>query len=460
VTSTAAREEDPRPGLRRALGLKEAVALGLGGTIGGGIFVLIGEAAGRAGPAALASFALAFLASLAIALPYAELACRFPLAGGGYASVRKILGERWGFYMGWVYWGSYLLVSGYVTLGFGGYLSALTGLPHKACAIGLVAACIALNLAGVRLSGRAQILVLGAGVTGLLSFGLLSLPRLEADLLTPFAPQGVLGVAAAVPLAFLAMNGFDVVAAAGEEVSDPGRNLPRAILITLLLVTGLYLLATLAAVGVLSVRELSNSGAPLSDAASAALGPAGVVLVATAAILTTAATANAVLVVTSRILFAMARDGLSHPSLFRVSAATGAPYAAVVASGGVMALVALTLSVPLSAAIGGFLYVMHYLPPLISLVHLRWQKPQSTTGTSTTSVPAFVTPVPSLVLPLAFCGCFVLLVGTGPSGILGGGIWIALGIAYRMIGVRTPRRQEKERREKPETSEEKVGGSS
>lgn len=449
VTSTAVREEDPRPDLRRELGLKEAVALGLGGTIGGGIFVLIGETAGRAGPAALASFAFAFFASLAIALPYAELACRFPLAGGGYASVRKILGERWGFYMGWVYWGSYLLVSGYVTLGFGGYASALTGLPYKACALGLVAACVALNLAGVKLSGRAQILVLGAGITGLLGFGLLSLPRLEVDLLTPFAPQGLLGVAAAVPLAFLAMNGFDVVAAASEEVSDPGRNLLRAILITLLLVTGLYLLVTLAAVGVLSTRELSSSGAPLSDAASAALGPAGGVLVATAAILTTAATANAVLVVTSRILFAMARDGLSHTSLSRVSGATGAPYAAVVASGGIMALVAVTLSVPLSAAIGGFLYVLHYLPPLISLVHLRRQEPRRITGTSTPSVPAFVTPAPSLVLPLAFCGCLVLLVGTGSSGILGGGIWIALGIAYRMMIVRTPGWRVKKKRDEP-----------
>ena len=74
------------------LGLREAVALGIGGTVGGGIFVLVGATAGMAGPAALLAYLLAFVASLAIALPYAELACRLPLAGGGYAFVRAVLG--------------------------------------------------------------------------------------------------------------------------------------------------------------------------------------------------------------------------------------------------------------------------------------------------------------------------------------------------------------------------------
>jgi APA family basic amino acid/polyamine antiporter len=90
-----------RPQLRRALGLREAVALGIGGTIGGGIFVLIGPATAMAGPGVLVSFLIGFLAALAIALPYAELACRYPLAGGGYAFTKEVLGRRFGFFMGW-----------------------------------------------------------------------------------------------------------------------------------------------------------------------------------------------------------------------------------------------------------------------------------------------------------------------------------------------------------------------
>ena len=106
--------QSDRAQLRRGLGLREAVALGVGGTIGGGIFVLVGSTAGLAGPAALLAFSLAFVASLLIALPYAELACRYPEAGGGYAYVREVLGRELGFLMGWVFWGAYLFISGYV----------------------------------------------------------------------------------------------------------------------------------------------------------------------------------------------------------------------------------------------------------------------------------------------------------------------------------------------------------
>src|SRR5437016_8368777 len=128
-------------GLRRVLTLREAIALGVGGTIGGGIFVLVGAAAGRAGPGTLLSFLLAFGISLLIALPYAELACRYPLAGGGYAFARTLLGPHWGFLMGWGYWGAYIFISGYVTLGFGGYLHAFTGLSLVAGALARVGLC-------------------------------------------------------------------------------------------------------------------------------------------------------------------------------------------------------------------------------------------------------------------------------------------------------------------------------
>lgn len=244
-------------GLRRALGLREAVALGVGGTIGGGIFVLVGEAAGTAGPGVLISFVLAFLASLLIALPYAELSCRYPQAGGGYAMARAVMGPHWGFVMGWVFWGAYVFISGYVTIGFGGYLGVLTGLPTVVGAVTLVAASTALNLGGVKMSGRAQSIVIGLGILALAGFALLGLPEIDPDRLAPFFPQGLGGVALATLLTFLAFGGFDMVAAAGEEVADPDRNLPRAILLTLFLVLGLYLLVAFVAVGVL---PYGNSG--------------------------------------------------------------------------------------------------------------------------------------------------------------------------------------------------------
>ena len=417
--------------LRRELGLGGAVALGIGGTVGGGVYVLVGAAAGEAGPAALLAFALAFAAALLIALPYAELACRYPLAGGGYAFAHAVLGPRTGFLMGWGFWGAYLFISGYVTLGFGGYLGALTGLPAGAGALSLIAACLALNLLGVRVTGAAQTVVVAAALLGLLAFAAWGLPSVELERLDPFLPRGVEGVLLASPLAFLAFGGFDMVAAAGEEVQRPERTLPRAILITLAAVLGLYLLVCLVAVGVLSSAALGASPAPLADAAARFGGAGGRGAVVLAALLTTAATANAVLVVTSRISFAMARDRLLPSALAAVGARTGAPWVALAVSASLLAAVALAGSISLAASAGGFLYVLHFAVPLVALVVLRRRR---------IGAPAFRTPAPKLVLPLAFLACAVLVVASGTEGAVGGLGWLALGVlGYGVAARRRPR---------------------
>ncbi len=414
----AASKFEPVP-LRRVLNLREAVALGIGGTIGGGIFVLVGTAIGRAGPGAVLSFALAFLVSLLIALPYAELACRYPLAGGGYAFARAVLGRHWGFLMGWDYWGAYLFISGYVTLGFGSYLNSLLGIPPLVGALGLISFCTIINLLGVKLSGRVQSLIVLLALVTLVGFGLLGLPHLTMRYYTPWLPNGISGVISAALLAFLAFGGFDMVAAAGEEIERPERTLPLAILLTLGGVLGIYLLVTFVTAGMLPWRTVGASTAPLADAAVALLGPAGRQFMAIAALLTTAATGNAVLVVTSRISFAMARDRLFLPQLAHVQPRTQVPWLAIVLNGSLLALIALTGSIALVAAIGGFLYVLHFVFPLVVLLRLRAQKHSSL---------AFRTPFPFLVLPLAFAGCVLLLVASGLIGMSIGLAWLAAGL--------------------------------
>jgi APA family basic amino acid/polyamine antiporter len=405
--------------LRRVLNLREAVALGIGGTIGGGIFVLVGTAIGQAGPGAVLSFALAFLASLLIALPYAELACRYPLAGGGYAFARAVLGRHWGFLMGWDYWGAYLYISGYVTLGFGSYLHSLVGIPPLFGALGLITCCTIINLLGVKLSGRVQSLIVLLALVSLVGFGLFGLPHLTMRYYTPLLPNGMGGVISAALLAFLAFGGFDMVAAAGEEIERPERTLPLAILLTLGGVLGIYLLVTFVTAGMLPWRTVGAAPAPLAETAAALLGPAGRQFMAIAALLTTAATGNAVLVVTSRISFAMARDGLLPPQLARVQPRTNVPWLAIVLNGILLALIALTGSIALAAAIGGFLYVLHFVFPLVVLVRLRAQGHSS---------PAFRTPFPFLVLPLAFAGCVLLLVASGWIGMSIGLAWLTAGL--------------------------------
>jgi basic amino acid/polyamine antiporter, APA family len=420
VPSASTRRTPPQR-LRRDIGLREAVAIGVGGTVGGGIFVLVGVAAGLAGPAALLAFLLAFGAGLAIALPYAELACRLPLAGGGYAFAREVLGRHWGFLAGWGYGGAYVFVSGFVTLGFGGYLRAATGLPAVAGAAALVAACTVLNLLGVKVSGRAQALVVLVAIGGLAAVVLWGLPAVRLERLQPFAPHGFHGIFQAALVAFLSLGGFDMVAAAGEEVRRPERNLPRAILLTLVGVVGLYLLVTLVALGSVPASGLGASAAPLAEAADGFGGPAARRLIVGCALLTTAATANAVLVVTSRVVFAMARDGLLPSGLAAVHRRTGAPWAAVLGCGAALAAVAAAGTVRFATTAGGFLYVLHFVPPLVALVALRRRQGGQR--------PAFSTPAPLLVVPLAFAATAALVIASSRTGLGAGAAWLLAGLA-------------------------------
>src|SRR5207244_11410421 len=165
-----------------------------------------------------------------------------------------------------------------------------TCLPPVPCALALIGISTAINLVGVRLSGLVQSMVIGVAIVALLAFSILGLPHIHVAQFTPFLPYGFAGVAAATLLAFLAFGGFDMVAAAGEEIASPERNLPRAILLTLFLVLGLYLLVTFVALGTLPWNELGSSPAPLPAAATPGLGSTALPATALAAILTTAAT--------------------------------------------------------------------------------------------------------------------------------------------------------------------------
>jgi len=415
-----------QPSLRRTLGLGQTVALGVSGTLGGGIFVLVGSAVGQAGPAALLAFALAFASALCIALQYAELTGRFPRAGNSYAAIRAAMGPLWAYVDGWVYLGAWIFASGFVTLGFGGYVESLTGLPGVPTAVALVAVLTVLNLCGPALTHRLQTVAIIIGGGALTGFAVFAAPNSlsHAANLLPLFPNGLAGVAMATPAAFIALNGFDTVAAAGDEVVKPERTLPRAILLTLVIAVSLYMLVILAALGSLPWQVLGASTVPLADAAQSSLGPLGARLVALAAVVTTATSANATLIVGSRVLFTMSRDRMLPRQIAHVHPRMKAPYVAVLLTAGGMTAMALGGTVAGAAAVCGFLYILHYVFPLASLALAR--KRCGPTAT-------FQSPMPHVLLPLAGLACALLLCASGRTGIVGGGGWLLIGVMVQAV---------------------------
>jgi basic amino acid/polyamine antiporter, APA family len=427
MRTVAMQPEPERRALPRHLGLSGAVALGVGGTLGGGIFVLIGIAVQAAGAGAWLAFVLGLGLVALIALPYTEVATRAPRAGGGYAFVQATMGSRWGFFMGWGYAAAWLLGSGYVTTGFGRYLHALTGIPALPAMLVLIAACTFLNVFGIGPTARVQAILMSVTVLGLGAFVLIGAAHVSIPRLSPVLSRGPHGVLFATVLAFLALNGFDAIAAASEEMPDPSRTVPRAIALTLLIVGGLYIAVAVVAVGTTPLPTLAHSSAPLADATAHLGGHTFRALLLLVAVLTIAATANAMIVVSSRVMFGMARDGHLPAGLGRLSRRRGAPVASVLLSGGIVALVGLVAyagAIRLIAGSAGLLYILHYLPALIGLARAHRQPPTVATG-------AFSTPAARVVLPAAigFAGLIALASG-GPAIATSAG-WLMLGHLYR-----------------------------
>src|SRR5690554_1903030 len=233
MTEPTPGEETLSGALRRDLGLLDAVGIGLGAVIGAGIFVVTGVAAGVAGPALVLALVLAGVAATCNALSSAELAARYPQSGGTYEYGYRVLHPWFGFAAGWMFLASKLAAGGTVALGFGGYVAALVpGVAPRVAAVAAVVLLVLANLYGIRKVGRLNTAVVAMTVLALCYFVIAGLPSFSLDHFEPFAPQGTRGVLEAAALLFFAYTGYARVATLGEEVREPRRTIPRAIILT------------------------------------------------------------------------------------------------------------------------------------------------------------------------------------------------------------------------------------
>jgi APA family basic amino acid/polyamine antiporter len=241
--------------LKKVLHLKDAIAVGLGAIIGAGIFVVTGVAAGVAGPAFLVGLLIAGLVASFNALSSAQLAAVYPQSGGTYEYGYRLLNPALGFSAGWMFLLSKLSAAGIVAIGFGSYFHQLV--PYFPPMVYSVAAIILLtlaNLAGIRKAGLVNTLIVLVTLLSLIYFVFGGIGSVESRNFTPFAPFGIRGIAESAAILFFAFTGYARIATLAEEVVEPKKTIPRAVIITILTAIILYAAVSFIAVGTIGAR--------------------------------------------------------------------------------------------------------------------------------------------------------------------------------------------------------------
>ena len=370
----AANEEsdrEPSGGLRRDLGLVDAVGVGLGAIIGAGIFVVTGVAAGVAGPAFIVGLLIAGAAATCNALSSAELAARYPQSGGTYEYGYRLLHPILGFSAGWMFLASKLAAGGTVALGFGSYFSRLV--PGIAPVTAAVAAAILLtgaNLFGIKKAGRLNALIVLLTLVALICFVIAGIPSFDTANLQPFAPNGFSGIAESAALLFFAYTGYARIATLGEEVREPRTTIPRAVIITIIVSIVLYIAVALVAVGSVGSGALAGSDSPLEFAAGEFDLPGIALIVMIGATTAMLGVLLSQIVGISRMMFAMARRDDLPEVLEHTSRRYAVPDVGIIVSGFVIVLLCFfgTLESVLSAA--AFTILLYYLIANIAALKL------------------------------------------------------------------------------------------
>ncbi|WP_235036644.1 amino acid permease [Actinomadura sp. K4S16] len=439
--------------LKRTMSLLQLTLFSVGATLGTGIFVVLGEAVPPAGPAVVLSFVLAAVTALFSALSYAELAGTIPVSGSSYSYAYATLGELVAWVCGWCLLLEYAVSVSAVAVGWGSYLNAFLDSalgftipaqvgnpPGEGGVVNLPAVVVVLFatlllLRGTSESAAANTVMVFLKIGVLLFFCAVAFTAFRTGNMAPFAPMGWAGISAAGSKVFFSYIGFDAASTAGEEARNPRRDLPLAIILSLAIVTALYVLVGLAAVAAMNWTRFSLSGSEASlaqvlDSVSGRTWPS--MILSLGAVVAIASVVLTVMYGQTRILFAMSRDGLV-PDVFRkVSPRRRVPVANTVIVAAFIGVLA--AAVPLGRLVDATSIGTLFAFALVSVgvIVLRRTRPDLPRS--------FRAPLYPLTPLLGVALCVYLMVGLGGVTWTVFAIWIAVGLAaYFLYGRRHSR---------------------
>ncbi len=420
--------------LKRDLGLLSTTAIATGAMVGSGIFILPAVAYQDAGPAAVIAFGIAGVLVAPAAISAAEMATAMPEDGGAYLYVERGMGPLLGTVAGIGTWLMLSLKSSLALVGGVPYLVLVA--PVLAEYVVLVAIALALfftvvNAVSAKGSGSLQFVIVGVMLLVMAVFIVGGTTGIDpAGTRGAFDPTAD-GLLAAIGAVFVSYAGVTKVTAVAEEVANPGRNLPLAMIGSLAVVTVLYMTVVYVAIGVADttpgaasptfgaefVAAAGEDTAPIAHAADIVFGPVGVYAVIAAALLALASTANAGLLAASRFPLAMARDGLVPPQFETVNDRFATPVNAIALTGGSMILIVSVFDVGQVARFGSAFQILVFVLLNVALIGFR-------EGAIEEYEPKFVSPLYPWLQLFGIASGLVVLVEMGGIPFLG-----AMGIA-------------------------------
>ncbi len=429
--------------LKKTLGALDLVLLGIGCTIGTGIFVLTGIAAAEhAGPAVSISYLIAAFACMLAGLAYTELAASMPVAGGAYTYSYTILGEFIAWLVGCGLILEYTVGASTVAAGWSGYFvgilkaggisfpEALSKTPSNGGIINLPAVLIALFVGSLLIRGTKESIIVNRILVAvklvvIFLFLAIAAPHIEVSNWTDdFMPFGWSGIIAGAATIFFAYIGFDAVATAAEETKNPNRDLPIGIIGSLIVCSILYVAVALALTGIVPYTDLGNAE-PMAYALRANGNNLGSALVATGAVAGMVAVLLVLMYGQSRIFFVMARDKLIPPFFGKMHKKFETPYISCLVVTLAVALISGFTPIQTLGHMTSFGTLFAFMVAAICMMVFRVRRPDIQRP--------FKCPLPFVVGPLAvlICGYLVFtLLGIIASAFF---IWAGISIAFYFI---------------------------
>ncbi|MHA2139726.1 MAG: APC family permease, partial [Candidatus Hodarchaeales archaeon] len=383
--------------LSRDMTVTQATMTGVGAMIGAGIFVLTGIAAGIAGPGLLVAFAFNGVIATLIAMVYAELGSAMPEAGGGYIWARAGLGETQGFFSGWMSWFAAAVAGSLYALGFGAYFVAFLSniglvipensifIVEKTIAVIIIILFLLINQLGSSVMGKAEVWISGAKILILVFFimtGLLIMtgnPTQALNNIDNFFPKGFFTIFMAMGFTFIAFEGYEVVCQTGEEIYDPKVSIPKSVILSVLIVIPIYLLVGLVSLGAFTAPGGIQTYEFLSQhqelgllfAAEQMLPGLGLVVILFGGLLSTLSALNAAIYSSTRVAFALGRDGSLPSKLGTVSPKRHTPMTSINVTGLLILIMAVIIPIDTVAASADFMFMILFGQVLLASVIIR-----------------------------------------------------------------------------------------